>query len=68
MAHQFKLTITYLDTSEASIWWNDDDTIESIIMPTVDSADIALKRLETWRLLVDYCRLNKIDHFHCKKQ
>jgi len=67
MAREYKLVVTYLDATEASIFWHDDNDIEQDSIPSIESRDTAVKRLDIWQLMVDFARLNNVDHLHLKK-
>lgn len=67
MAQDYRLVVDKLDGTKAISIWHDDNMIESIEMPIVESLDIKNARLKLWQTMVDFCRRNQVDHLHCKK-
>lgn len=67
MARQYRFVVTYVDGSESSLWFHDDNTLELDSVKVWNTPDGMSAQAAIRQQMVEFCRKYAVDHLHCKK-
>jgi hypothetical protein len=68
MARQYKIEVTYTGIPLiAEVYWHDNDTIEFVTIPSINTSESLVTRTELLSVLMNFMKKDRVTKVECNK-